>query len=321
MYSSRLGRRRYFSELPSISRALYAEVVKADVVHAGPSQLFQPFEFLSLAMGWWLKKLTISHTDIDNRRSAQMNFMTGKYSRRQYWTTLMLHNSAIHLQHIFCARACSLVLLKGQNFCDDYRRRKKNNVKNFLDSAFSKTDIIPSAQLERKISHLKNHRTPVDITYFGRFVEYKGVDHMLRAIAHAKARGLADFKFHIIGDGVSRPQLETLASDLGLGEDVVFYGALPFGKSLFEKLFEYHLLLAAPLSEDTPRSALDAMASGEGILSYDTYYYSELQANSGAIETVEWRNEVALGERLFALCHDRIALTDMIRRGRGVCFK
>ena len=315
MYSSNLGRLQYLNSMPSICRALYKEVKAADVIHAGPSQLFRPFEFLSLVMGWWFGKHTVSHTDIDNRRSAEMNLIAGKFSRRQYWTTRIFHNSAIHLQHAFCARACSLVLLKGSKFSADYSRRNASNVRNFLDSAFSEVDIISPSQLDFKLAKLKDPATPIDIAYFGRLVDYKGVDDMLRAIAHAKAKGLVHFRFHIIGDGSARQRLEALAMELGLLRDVTFHGAVQFGKPLFDELHKFHIHLAAPLSEDTPRSALDAMASGQAILAYETYYYAELKTNSGAVRTVGWRDYSALGEIILEMSNDRSALTEMIQRG------
>ena len=75
------------------------------------------------------------------------------------------------------------------------------------------------------------------------------------------------------------------------------------------------VLLAAPLSEDTPRSALDAQASGQYVLSYDTYYYRDLQESGAAVEVVPWGNVEAMGRALVALSHDRDRLTKAIERG------
>ena len=72
---------------------------------------------------------------------------------------------------------------------------------------------------------------------------------------------------------------------------------MPFGQEFFRHLYRYQLLLAAPLREDTPRSALDAMAAGIPYLAYDTYYYNQL-LESGAGVVVPWRDEQAMADEL-----------------------
>ena len=314
MFSTNLGRLAYFRQLPAICRSLFGEIKQASVVHASPSQLYRPFEFLALMLGWALGKVTVSHTDIDNRQSAWMSYKSGLLRRRSYWTTRLSHNPAAHMQQLFCARACSLVLLKGERFAQDYGRGR-SNVRAFLDSAYSTADIITSDNLQRKLKRVKDVTTPIDIVFFGRLVDYKGVDHMLRAIAHAKALGLSGFRFQIIGDGDARPKLVQLAEDLDLNDVVVFHGALAFEPAFFSLLAECHILLAAPLSQDTPRSALDAVASGQAIVAYDTCYYRELKAAGCGVEVVPWGDAAALGQRIVGLCHDRVHLAQLIADG------
>ena len=73
MFPASLGRGAYLRRLPWIIAALHREIDRADVVHAGPSPLFRPFEFAALMMASARGKKTISVTDIDHRRSARMN--------------------------------------------------------------------------------------------------------------------------------------------------------------------------------------------------------------------------------------------------------
>jgi hypothetical protein len=94
---------------------------------------------------------------------------------------------------------------------------------------------------------------------------------------------------------------------------VTFTAAVPFGPALFERLYRGHLLLAAPLSQDTPRSALDGFAAGQVILSYDTYYYAELAGLGALVIRVPWPNVEALGHKLAALAADRERLGPMLR--------
>jgi glycosyltransferase involved in cell wall biosynthesis len=75
---------------------------------------------------------------------------------------------------------------------------------------------------------------------------------------------------------------------------------MPFGAEFFATLYRFHLLLAAPLRENTPRSVLDAMAAGIPYLAYDTYYYDQL-LESGAGVVVLWLDEAAMTSALIRL--------------------
>jgi glycosyltransferase involved in cell wall biosynthesis len=309
-YSADLGRRGYLLQFPKIVTKLKSEIRLAKIVHAGPSTLFQPFEFAALLLAHWMKKKTIFITDIDQRQSAKMNYETGRWNFKEYVVTRILHDSYRHLQHLFASKSFSLVLLKGSQMAVDYGRGQ-NNVRNFLDSAFSDRHIIPEALLREKALALADKHKPVELVYFGRLVEYKGIDHMIRAVDIA-VRAKADVRFHIIGDGPQFSELKRLSDSLGLGDHVVFHGAIPFGEALFAQLYKFHILLAAPLSEDTPRSALDAMASAQSIIAYDTYYYRELALAGAPVVTVPWRSVEALGHSIAAAANAREALVEKL---------
>ncbi len=284
------------------------------MVHAGNSDLFRPFEFPALLMGRALGKKTISVTDIDGRTSARMNYRTGQWSLKEYVVTRLFHDSYQHLQQLIGVRAFSLVMLKGGKLAADYGGGRPH-VKNFLDSAFSEGHIIAEERLETKLRALADPAQAFELAYFGRLVPYKGVDHMLRAVEHAVRLGATGIRFHIIGDGPERERLKQLTGELGLGDRVDFHGAVRFGDELFERLYRCHVLLAAPLSQDTPRSALDAMASGQALVAYDSYYYQELSDAGAAVELVPWQDHAMMGARIAELDSRRDRLAALIRRG------
>ena len=76
-------------------------------------------------------------------------------------------------------------------------------------------------------------------------------------------------------------------------------------------------MLAAPLSEDTPRSALDAMASGQAIVGYDTYYYRDFASEGAGVVTVPWSQSEVLGKQLFELSKDRELLAHLFSKSRA----
>lgn len=57
---------------------------------------------------------------------------------------------------------------------------------------------------------------PVRYVFLGRLVDWKAVDLLLHALARASR--LAPMRLQIVGDGVERPALETLARELGMAE-------------------------------------------------------------------------------------------------------
>lgn len=291
------GRLRYLLKhmVPNFFR-LRRAVRQAGIIHAGPSHVYHPFECLAILLGVAARKPTIFVVDIDERRSSWMNYRSGRWSVRSYLLARLIYDPLQSLQVWLAARLCTLVLLKGQKLCDDFGRNNPR-VRNFIDSAFSPEHIIPPADLEKKISGLQDRQRPLEAAYFGRLTAYKGIDRSIEAIARVVGSHGPVLRFHIIGTGEEEESLRALADRLGIGSQVVFHGALPFGRQLFDRLYRCDLLLATPLCEDTPRNALDAMASGVPILAFDTYYYRDLQ-RSKAIELVPWLSVEAMAERL-----------------------
>jgi glycosyltransferase involved in cell wall biosynthesis len=66
-------------------------------------------------------------------------------------------------------------------------------------------------------------RDPGRFVYLGRLKRYKGVEHLIGAVAVARTRG-ADVTVDIAGSGDDRPRLERLARDQGVADSVRFLG-------------------------------------------------------------------------------------------------
>ncbi len=313
LFPAEIGKLSYLLKLPTVMRALHRLVRNAAVVHGSNSTLYRPFEFAGLLMGRALGAKTISVTDIDNRQTARMNLKTGRWTFKQYLVTRLLHDSFTHLQQLIGVRLFSLVLLKGSELVRDYGAGR-GNVKNFLDAAFNESMIISPPTLDAKLRALLDPSTPLSVVYFGRLVAYKGVDHMLRAFHCALALGAKNIRLRIIGGGPELDALRSLAATLALGETVTFEGPMSF-EDIFAHLYGCHLLLAAPLSPDTPRNALDAMAAGQAVVAYDTAYYRELGTAGAAVELCPWLDAEAMGKRIVALARDRRRLAELITQG------
>jgi rhamnosyl/mannosyltransferase len=102
------------------------------------------------------------------------------------------------------------------------------------------------------------------ILFAGRHVGYKGVDVLLRALAHGAARAV------IIGDGPRRLAWEQLSRELGLDGRVIFTGEVTDAE--LRRLM--HTCAALVLPSITEAEAfgyvqLEAMASGKPVISTD----------------------------------------------------
>jgi glycosyltransferase involved in cell wall biosynthesis len=312
MFPLATGRLGYWRRFGGILKALSEEVERADIVHAGCSSIYRPFEFAALLLGKRHDKITISVSDIDNRATPRMQRAIGAWGWREYVWTKAVHSTWSHLQQQYAVRNFSLVLLKGLSYANDYGAQR-SNVRFFLDSAFGGEHVIGAEKLAHKLEYLRANRGPVRVVYFGRLVAYKGVDRMLQAVRVALDCG-AQISFRIIGDGPCREQLVQLRDELGLGSAVEFVGAVPYGPGLFDMLYASDLLLAAPLSEDTPRSALDAAAAAIPLVAFDTSYYKDLQALGAAVHVSPWPDAEALGRNLAAVATNREALARDVER-------
>jgi glycosyltransferase involved in cell wall biosynthesis len=297
--------------LPNLAKVARA-VRRAAVVHASPSNPRWPIEFPALLIGALLRRKTISFTDIDHRRSTMMSYRSGRMSKRAYLGNRMVLDPIRWLQHAIIVRICSLVCLKGRKFAADIGKGRAH-VKHFFDAAFLAEQIISPSLLAAKIAALRDGSPPLELVYFGRLTAYKGIDRCLEAIARAVAAGAGPLRFHVIGAGEQDAELRARARELGIAELVEFHGPVTFGPELFARLYRCHLLLAAPLSEDTPRSAFDAMAAGVPILAFDTAYYREL-ADSRAVEVVPWPSVAALAARIVELARDKSPIASMAER-------
>ena len=310
LYPDDVGIGEFWRRGPTMLEQIREHVAWCDVLQSGPShQVTRPFEFAALIEAMRTGKKTIAVMDIDLRREAEMNYQVGNIPFRALLTNRYFHDPLRKAQLHVVAQKCSLVLFKGQDMVDDFGRGR-SAVKNILDASHGEENLISRSSLEAKRRAILRPERPLQLVYFGRLVPYKGVDRMLKAVKIARQRG-ARIEFEVIGPGPERDRLESLTQQLGIEDVVSFSGPIPFGKPLFEKLYKKHLLLAAPLTEDTPRSALDALAAGIPILGFDTQYYRSLR-ESRAVALCRWPEPESMASRIVDLERDRTRLASML---------
>lgn len=312
LHPAGVGRLGYLLRLPSICWRLLRAVAKAGFVHAGPSTLFIPRENIALLLGWVLRRRTVYVVDIDQRETARMNLTTGTWSRGVYLRTRYMHDAWQSLQTRVGSRLATVAMLKGRKLCKDYGRGRKN-VHYLLDVAHDGDSVLTDAELDRRCKALATPG-PLRIVYFGRLVAYKGVDQMIQAVIDARTTGV-DVSLDIFGSGDAEQALSQQIRSAAADSFVRLQGVRPYGIEFLREVGEYDLTMACPLSEDTPRSAIDAQARGLPVLAYDTYYYRELMEDGGGVVCSPWLNPQALATKILELSDDREQLVDLCRRG------
>ena len=136
-----------------------------------------------------------------------------------------------------------------------------------------KTHIQPLCIDTRKFSF---HTTEYDegetirIATVARFVEKKGIEYALRAIAELKHS--YDIEYTIAGDGRNREKITTLIRELDIGDSVTLLGWQP-QERIAELMYDSHLFLLPSVTaesgdkEGTPTVLLEAQSRGLPIVS------------------------------------------------------
>lgn len=137
----------------------------------------------------------------------------------------------------------------------------------------------------------------------GRFVEKKGFDYGVRAVARAEKLLGSSLEYHLIGDGPLRPELERLAQSEGLAERVTFHGSKS-SDEIVKLLGDAELLMAPSVTaangdkEGIPMVLMEAMAQGLPVLSTRHSGIPELVQNGESGALVPERDADALASAL-----------------------
>lgn len=121
------------------------------------------------------------------------------------------------------------------------------------------------------------------VGFVGRLVPEKGVDLAL----HALARSGGDATFEIVGGGPEETQLRSLAAALGLGDRVLFTGAVSQERAL-ERIAAFDVLVvpsrsSARRKEQFGRVAAQALAAGTPVLAADSGSLAEVLDGCGEL--------------------------------------
>lgn len=307
----------WLRELPNRWRPVWQAISKAGIFHTGmASDVWRPTIILTNFAAWVNRRPTVFFVDIDYRRHTERSYKLGTWGMKSYLTNVLFYDRVRWLQVWLATRLFNLCLLKSTSMVEAFGRGRPH-VKPFLDTAHAPEAVLTEAELIERQERLCRPDAPLNVTYFGRFVPYKGLQRSIDAVAHARRLG-ADVRLRLVGDGSERENLRAHAASAGISDHVEFVDAVPYGAPLFALLSGQDVAIATPLLEDTPRAAIDAMARGIPVVAFDIEYFRYLSELSGAVGLANWPSAESTGEILAALHRDRERLAGM--SGRAVAF-
>lgn len=146
-----------------------------------------------------------------------------------------------------------------------FLRRKLHLIRNAVDI----TEIDATHNVASEIAAWKEQGQYV-VGYVGQLIPRKGLDVLLRAFAALPVR---DKKLAIVGDGPHREELQRLAQQLGLDQDVRFFG---FRSDRLALLKGFDVFVLPSLLEGIPRCLMEALAAEVAVIATDIPGCSDL---------------------------------------------
>jgi glycosyltransferase involved in cell wall biosynthesis len=173
---------------------------------------------------------------------------------------------------------------------------------------------VQSSKFKVPNSKIENRKSKITIGYVGRLVEEKGVHVLLRAVA-----GLGGgWQLRILGSGPQRVSLESLATELGIAEQVRFEDPVPSTQmpGYYNQLDALVLpsLTRPNWKEQFGRVLIEAMACGVPVVGSDS---GEIPNVIGEAGLVFAEGDVqALRANLYQLMADPVLREELARKGR-----
>lgn len=133
--------------------------------------------------------------------------------------------------------------------------------------------------------------SPLLVGYSGRLESHKGVDVLLKAIARVPSTRLL-----LAGSGPQRPELERLASELGVSKRVDFIGHLDSGLADFYRQLDVLVVPSLPTPgwlEQFGRVVVEAMASGAPVIASRSGALPEVIGPAGIVVEPNQPGEIA----------------------------
>ena len=173
---------------------------------------------------------------------------------------------------------------------------------------------------ERVRRHHGLARDDVLVVGIGRFVRWKGFDDLLHAVHRAREQ-VGTLKLVLVGDGDTRPELEALVAELGMGNSVAFAG-MALRDDVNAYLAAADIVAVPSVHADgfvdgQPTVALEAMAAGKPLVVTRVGGLPDLVRSGENGLVVEERDRDGLAAAIVSLARDTEERAAMGTAGRN----
>jgi glycosyltransferase involved in cell wall biosynthesis len=200
---------------------------------------------------------------------------------------------------------CQLVISPTHSLSDGL---KENGLKRTVEIVVNPVNTEKFRPDQNKKSGTKN------LVYMGRVGYEKSIDDVIRAVVEVKKK-IPDIQLHIVGDGPEKENLQKLANDLGLAENVHFDGFLQ-GDDLIRALQKSDIFLSGSKSENMPLSILEAMAVGLPIIAVSSLGLVEIVADGQNGFLTSPGNPTEMADKVLELFADEKKLKNFSEKSR-----
>ncbi len=176
---------------------------------------------------------------------------------------------------------------------------------------------LPPAEIRRFRAIPAHEGGPFRVVSIGDLLHLKGYHLGLRAFAKFLGR-FPGAEYWLFGDGPERKRLQNLACQLGVANQVMFWGYVPRSE-LLERLAECDVLLHPVLHDSSGWASVEAMAAGRPVVCLDLggtalQVISETGVKVPAISKRQVIQDLA--EALLYLAHNPVLRAEMGRAAR-----
>ena len=301
----RSGRARQFwlTGIHRLRARLEGWLPKAQVVHSGLDDLFQPITEVAFLMAHRRGVPTVFVQDTDI--ILQMRDLAGTNLRKRARAEVY---GALFQQVCRASVAIAdLALLKGKGLIARYGRHAKN-AREFHDTSYLSTEVVEQSVVEARLAGLRAGRS-LRLVYCGRLVARKGLADSVRIIELARKRG-ANVTLEVIGNGPEEAALRQQITCAGLDDAVHLAGSAPYDSKLLKRLAGFDALFFTPTAEDTPRMIFDGYAAGLPLVGVGIPYVQERASEDGAAVVLPRDSVERAAEELVGLASSRQRLID-----------
>jgi glycosyltransferase involved in cell wall biosynthesis len=218
----------------------------------------------------------------------------------------------------FCRRAIAdadLVFTHNSSVVERFRSVWSERCHAFDRSFVTDDNLLTDAEFAATEARLRDRSGPLRLVAAGRQIAIKATDHVIQAMALARARGAA-CTLDVYGDGEDLESFARVARDAGLADAVFFRGKVAYGAPLFAGWARGQVMVITNLTAETSRNVLLGTARGLPLIMYRNAGADALVEPRGAAWLVPAGDVAALADALVRAQRDRDGLVALARAGR-----